>query len=205
MREITPTRSAYLELREEREGMEEGYRFLDEKRLVLAAEIIDELERYEAALGRFRVAYGQAVRSLHAAVARHGLGGVEVYPPARSPAAEPREERRSVLGLALTEVRLDAGPLAADGEAPAPSPEADRCRELFARLLPMTVSLAAMVGNLERLRAEYERTSRRARALEDVLLPELDEALARVDTALEELDKEEAVRVRYSRPGGGIA
>ena len=33
-----PTQSAFLELKEERVGMQEGYRFLDEKRLILAAE-----------------------------------------------------------------------------------------------------------------------------------------------------------------------
>ena len=72
MTEITPTRSAFLALREEREGMREGYRFLDEKRLVLAAEMLAELRRYETALARFRAAWADAVRSLQGAVARHG-------------------------------------------------------------------------------------------------------------------------------------
>ena len=36
----------------------------------------------------------------------------------------------------------------------------------------------------------------RARALEDVLLPELDENLSAVAGALEELEREEAVRAR---------
>jgi V/A-type H+-transporting ATPase subunit D len=43
---------------------------------------------------------------------------------------------------------------------------------------------------------EYIRTARRARALEDVLLPAMDETLKAVDAALEELDREEAIRVR---------
>jgi vacuolar-type H+-ATPase subunit D/Vma8 len=50
------------------------------------------------------------------------------------------------------------------------------------------------------LREEYQRTATRARALEDVLLPEIDQALASVDTPLEELDKEEAIGVRCVRP-----
>jgi virulence factor Mce-like protein len=55
---------------------------------------------------------------------------------------------------------------------------------------------ADLVANLERLRAEYARTARRARAMEDVLLPEIDNTLSAIDTALEELEREEAVRVR---------
>ncbi len=35
MSDITPTRSAVLELHEERRALREGYRFLDEKRLLL--------------------------------------------------------------------------------------------------------------------------------------------------------------------------
>jgi len=55
-----------------------------------------------------------------------------------------------------------------------------------------------MTSNLVRLKDEYQRTSRRARALEDVLLPEIDQTLSQIDAALEEIDKEEIVRVHYS-------
>ncbi|MCK4708870.1 MAG: ATPase, partial [Gammaproteobacteria bacterium] len=48
------------------------------------------------------------------------------------------------------------------------------------------------------LENEYQKTSRRARALEDVLLPEIDQTLAQIDTALEDMDKEEVVRVHNS-------
>jgi V/A-type H+/Na+-transporting ATPase subunit D len=66
-------------------------------------------------------------------------------------------------------------------------------------LIPRAARLAAMVGNLQRLRADYARTARRARALEDVLLPEIDETLRAVESALEELEREEVVRARQVR------
>ena len=68
MREVVPTQSALLELREEREDMDEGYRFLDEKRLVLAAEIMRELESYEKANRRFSQLFATAADVLQAAV-----------------------------------------------------------------------------------------------------------------------------------------
>jgi V/A-type H+-transporting ATPase subunit D len=64
--------------------------------------------------------------------------------------------------------------------------------------LTQAVALAAQAGNLERLGREYRRTARRARALEDVLLPEINEAVADVSGRLEEIDREEAIRVRYA-------
>ena len=53
-------------------------------------------------------------------------------------------------------------------------------------------------GNLERLAVEYRRTERRARALENVLLPEVEGALSTIQGQLELADQEEAVRIRLA-------
>jgi V/A-type H+-transporting ATPase subunit D len=43
---------------------------------------------------------------------------------------------------------------------------------------------------------EYRRTERRASALENVLLPEIDRSLGAIEEQLDAVDQEEAVRVR---------
>ena len=175
--------------------MEEGYHFLDEKRLILAAAMLGELQRYEVAVDQFRTAYAAAIESLKAALGRHGLEGLQAQPAAGPWRGALSVEERSVLGVLVNEVECRAG----EGEETPPpvgSPEARSCRERFAGLLPLAARLAAMTGNLERLSHEYGRTSRRARALEDVLLPELEQELRVIDTALEEQEREEAIRVR---------
>ncbi len=106
-----------------------------------------------------------------------------------------------MLGVTLQDLIEDAD----IAEQPAPptlaeSPEAELCRAAFARLIPRATRLAAMVANLQRLGSEYARTARRARALEDVLLPEIDETLRSIESALEELDREEVIRARRA-PG----
>jgi V/A-type H+-transporting ATPase subunit D len=198
MPEITPTRSAYLELKEERLGMEEGYRFLDEKRLVLVAETMQELARYETAMLEFRRSYNQAIQALQRAVSRHGTSDLEIYPPMPATWGELQKHSRSVLGLQVHEVHLEEMPSTVEELAINASPEAEETRQLFAHLITLAATLAGLTGNLQRLRDEYQRTSRRARALEDVLLPEIDQNLSQLDTALEEMDKEEIVRVHYA-------
>jgi V/A-type H+-transporting ATPase subunit D len=197
-REIIPTQSAYLELKAERAGMDEGYRFLDEKRLILASEILVMLREYEQTMQRWGAAYGEARTAVRAALGRHGLEGLSVYPPAAPADCTKAPGTRSVLGVRVEE------PPAVDEPEPGPvaeaafnrSPEAEHCRRCFLRLPPLAARLAVITGNLERLRREYLRTARRARALEDVLLPEIDSTLRVVDSALEELEREEAIRVR---------
>jgi V/A-type H+-transporting ATPase subunit D len=196
MPDIAPTRSAYLELLDDRRSMQEGYHFLDEKRLILAGEIVAELQGYEQAKESFDELYVAAVASLKAAVQRHGLEGLEVYPALVNPSARVESSSRSVLGVAVTEAHLVVG----DGESrPAvfASPEAEHCRLMFLRVLQEATALAALESSLRRLWDEYRRTSRRARALEDVLLPEMDETLRQIDSGLEEQDREEAIRVQH--------
>ena len=55
---------------------------------------------------------------------------------------------------------------------------------------------AGISSNLFRLIAEYRHTERRARALEDVILPEIEVTLGDMETHLEETDQEEAIRAR---------
>lgn len=197
MSDVTPTRSALLELVEEQRAVRDGYQFLDEKRLLLAAEMLRQLRRYEDALAAFEERAQPALETLRAAVARHGLDGVQVYPAAPLESVEIQIARHQLLGVKL----LEAGWRGEPGKTPAaehPSPEAELARGLFADLVRRAAALAALAGNLERLRLEYRRTERRARALEGVLIPEVDSAIKELETRLEEIEQEETIRVRQA-------
>jgi V/A-type H+-transporting ATPase subunit D len=198
--DIAPTKTAYLELLEERQSMQEGYRFLDEKRLALAAEIIRELARYEELQDSFQQLYYQALIALREATARHGLEGLQLYPPLEPVGSGLQRSRRMLLGVPLVEDRLAPGELEST-DALNPSPEGRACQERFAELLPVIAELAALTGNLSRLDKAYRQTSRRARALEDVLIPEVDGTLRELDENLEEAGREEAVRVQWYSSG----
>lgn len=192
---VSPTRSAVVELKDERRAMHEGYVFLDEKCLLLAGEILRQLALH-ARLQRVTEAVQQtALAALQAAVARHGLQGLQVYPAAVLDDRPLPLQPSSLMG-----VRLQHGDWpGAAGEAPSAvnaSPEAEACRRAFAAVLAATTPLAAVAGNLERLSAEYRRSVRRARALQDVMLPELDRALVDIEGRLEELEQEDAVWMR---------
>ena len=198
MSDLTPTRSVVLELKDERRAMQEGYVFLDEKCLLLAGEMLRELERYSALQQTFLDAWDAAVAALQRAVARNGLEGVQVYPPADLGNAVVRRISRSLMGVALQRAEFVVDPV------PVPpgvdrSPEAEACRRAFRQLFAYATPLAAVAGNLTRLENEYRRAVRRARALQDVLLPELDHTLYDIETRLEELEQEDAIWMRRGK------
>jgi V/A-type H+-transporting ATPase subunit D len=192
----SPTHAALLELREEQRVVAEAYEFLDEKRLLLAAELLRQLESYEKLIAGIEAPGHTARRQLLAAVQRHGLQDLSLYPAAPFDQARIEMQRRNVMGVTLTDTSLVVG--STEWRAPPaaqPSPEAERCREAFAALLPALVSLAGVSGNLYRLLADYRRTERRARALENVILPEIKQALAQMSIRLEEMELEDAIRM----------
>lgn len=200
MSDVTPTRSAVIGLREERRAMHEGYVFLDEKCLLLAGAMLRELRRFDSAGLALRAVLTEAGATLAAAVGRHGLEGLQCY-PAPSPEGMAVDTRwHSLLGVPLA----DANARQEKADAPEPvyaSAEAQACSRAFLGLTAQLAPMAAMSGNLERLYREYRRSVRKVRALQDVLLPELDRDLHQMETQLEELEQDEALGARWGRVG----
>jgi V/A-type H+/Na+-transporting ATPase subunit D len=215
---LSPTRSAFLELKEERQLVREGFEFLDEKRVILAQEMLKRLEAWRAARARYDALHEDAAAALARALGRHGLDGLGIYPVVRMENASVQVRETRFLGVHLLDGEFAAGWVEAPdapgtaatgalarhfspGKQPSPpavspSPEAERCREAFSALVPLAVELAVMRASLERLIREYIRTERRARALENVVLPEIEGSLRFMDEQLEAMDQEEAIRVR---------
>ncbi|MBK9244247.1 MAG: ATPase [Burkholderiales bacterium] len=190
MAEFTPTRSLAIALAEERRTMREGYAFLDEKCLLLAGQMLREVKRHRALVEQAAPLQAMAERALAAALLRHGLNGLQVYPAAPGE-QRLRVGRRALLGVEMRDALLEGAP----GEPPAAvaaSPEAAACTAAFAAWAARLAELAAVSGNLARLHAEYRKTVRRVRALQDVLLPEVEQTLHEVDASLEELEQDEA-------------
>lgn len=204
MSDLTPTRSALIERKEERHAMREGHVFLDEKCLLLAAEIVAELRRYGALEADFLPACSRAAGALAGAIGRHGLEELLTYPAPGLALASIELIPRSLVGVRL----LDAHLQLALAVPPAPpvhaSPEARDCRAAFADLIEMAAPLAALSGNLERLYLAYRRAVRRARALQDVLLPELERTVSELEAGLEDLEREDAIAMRLKTTNPGL-
>lgn len=179
--------------------MRDSFVFLDEKCLLLAQGLLKELRDYERLSAVLKQALVDAANALHGALARHGLEGLQRYPAADAAGAALAVGRRRLMGVPLQEASLEAAGEPAL-EPVNPSPEAEACRAAHARAMALGAQLAALWGNLERLYREYRRTVRRVRALQDVLLPEVEGSIYEIETSLEEQERDEAVWLRH-RPG----
>jgi V/A-type H+-transporting ATPase subunit D len=197
------SRAELLELKREHEVVEEGHRLLDERRVLLARELLARLNAFD----QRRAAFGQRERSAHAALSAAtdamGLEQIQVYPPLDGSQLKYERLDRKFIGVATERVRVSAEP---DTEPVRPPVfehvEAKTTAESFSALYPEALELASDLAELYALEAEYRRTQRRVRALEKILLPELEQQERVLEAALEELEIEEAVRVRLAAKGG---
>jgi len=190
----TVSRSAFLELRDEEELVQTGYQFLDEKRVQLASEILHQREEYRAARKAFAARCTSAAAALLEAAATLGVDALQVH-PATPLAARLSVEAQPFVGLALITARLVGG-TSIDERAEGAVGD---CIDAFRAVLAEGAPLAARITNLERLMHEYERTERRVRALENVILPEIHSDLAMMEEHLDLNDQEEVIRVHTLR------
>lgn len=198
-RELAITRVAFLELQDEQRLVQEGYQLLDEKRILLAAEIHRQLLRLHTLRSDWRAAESAARASVVAALDCHGLEELSVYPPRPMNSDRLNVTRSRLLGLELLAAKFAASPAQVTEQPVNPTPEARHCVRAHLEWLGLAVQYAACCVNLRRLAREYVRTERRARAIENILLPEIAAALKLIDEQLESMDQEEIARLRHGR------
>lgn len=196
-REVSPTRASLLALRDEQKLIQEGYEFLDEKRMLLAQEILKRLSELSALNARRADLQAKALDALILAHMRHGLEELTVYPPPFGSAFGLDVAQEQFLGLALVDARLEGLRAEVAERATFPSLESERCAEIFRDLLTLDAERASAQTNLTRLIQEYTTTERRARALENVLLPETSAAVKSIDEYIEAAEQEETLQIRH--------
>ncbi len=196
-REIPTTRIALLELKEEQQLVKEGYSLLDEKRILLAAEIRRELERLRVRRAQMAAAEEAARAAVVAALLRRGLDTLAVHPPDSLADLSLAVERTRLLGLQLIDATVKAADVPAAQRPRDGSSDAIReCVRAHRVVLASAVALAACSLNLRRLVREYVRTERRTRAIENILLPEINAAVKLLEEQLDSMDLEELARLR---------
>ena len=191
-----PTNAAVLELKNEQVVVREAYTFLDEKRLLLASELLRQLGLYQSLNKQLNTLHAEAGAAIQSAVMHHGLNGLQVYPAASLDGTDLAQTTRNFMGVTLVATELSAEGITDKHKVPPdPSAKAEHCLRLFREVVVQSAAIAGVSGNLYRLLAEYRLTERRSRALENVILPEIDQALREMSSHLEELDFEDAIRV----------
>jgi V/A-type H+-transporting ATPase subunit D len=196
------TRMGLLEVRARRLVAQRGARLLRAKREVLSGELVRLMRQVLEGRATLDETLREAVRALELARALEGAPRVaslewnagRVVPVEVTPRRVWGVPTPEVSGPALVRTSWDRGVSPASF-----SPSAAEAARRHEEALETLLRIATRELHLARLGEEIRTTSRRINALEQLLLPQLDAESRRVAAALDERDREDAVRLKRFR------
>ncbi|WP_062466324.1 V-type ATP synthase subunit D [Demequina maris] len=186
-------RAARLRVRRRLAVARHGVGLLERKQRIVAAEHERLLLRADDLRAEWEDAAGEADRWARRAAALDGWHALHAAAPARPPRVTVEPGR--VMGIEFpNEARLDGTPPrpAGGGSALAYASRA------MGAALEAAVAYAAVRRAAVTMHAELVATRTRRRAIEHRWIPALEAELERIEGALEELEREESLRVRWA-------
>ncbi len=190
MRNVAPTKTNLLRLRDELKFARLGYELLDQKRNILVVELltmVDQAIDYEA---KVDAALSRSYASLEDAVLAMGKLKVDALASAINIDASIELRQRRVMGVPLPVVET-----AFQDNAPYYSPldtsvSMDSAVLAFREALGLLGRLAELKVSIVRLANEVRKTIRKVNALEKIAIPDLEESLGYIQNRLEESERD---------------
>lgn len=196
------TRMGLLDVRGRRGVAARGARLLRAKREVLAGEIWRMMREVLEGRARLDDVLREAVKALGLARALDGedsLGSVALAAGREVPVSV---TLRRVWGVSTPTVSAPRLVRAADARGTSPTswgPAGAEAARRHEEALDVLLTIATRELHLARLGEEIQETSRRINGLEQLVLPALHAEEARIGAALDERDREDAVRLKRLR------
>lgn len=189
-RNVAPTRSNLLKLKDELKFAELGYELLDQKRNILVIELlnlVDQAVEYEAKVGNsLELAY----TALQKSVMKMGKLNVANLSGAVGIENSIKLRERRVMGVRLPIVEtdfIDNGPYFSPLDN---SFLVEEALKDFKDSLKLMGRLAELKVSIMRLAMEVKKTIRKVNALEKIAIPDLKETLDFTVSRLEEAERE---------------
>ncbi len=194
---IPPTRSNLLQMKKELQFAREGYEILDRKRVVLTSELIRVAHEAGVLQEEVWKLLAKAYRALEQAKLTMGQEHVAWAALAMSRTIAVQLKVRGVMGVPIPRVESQGGPLEMTyslGDTPATLDEAS---EAFRAVLEKIPRLSELVTSVWRLAGELRKTQRRVKALQYIFIPQYEETVLFIKSALEEREREETFRLKW--------
>lgn len=189
-----PTKGNLMAARRSRSLAQTGYELMDRKRNILIRELMAMMDTARALQSKIDTVFTQAYAALQAANIRLGICDRIAEAVEVDDSLELRY--RSVMGVELPHI---------PGQSPPPRPEygfsgtsslLDDCYLKFHQVKELTRRLAEVETSIYRLAQAIKKAQKRANALENIVIPDLDETIRVITDALEEKEREEFVRMK---------
>ncbi len=200
MEQVSPTRSELLTRRAQIALARQGAELLRGKREALVREFLSELQRFVETRTALAKALVLAKQALIRALALDGPEAVASAGLASRRTIEIQTTERSIWGTRIADVATDYSPRASEDRGfsvAGASARIGETAERFEAALALLLRAAPLDRKLSRLAEEIRRTSRRVNALEQRMLPGLEEQVRYIRGVLEQREREDILRLKH--------
>lgn len=196
MAQSAPTKGNLNAAKRSRALAETGYELMDRKRNILIREIMGLMDEAEDLQERIDTTFSEAYASMR--LAEISMGGSAENGAGAVPIDNSFELRfRSVMGVELPKVsstpQISSGPPYGLAFT---SSDLDDAYFKFAEVKELICELAEVENCIYRLAYAIKKAQKRANALQNIVIPDLDSEISRISDALEEKEREEFVRLK---------
>ena len=203
--DVTPTRSVLLEVKKKIKLSKSGHKIMKMKRDGLIIEFFEVMEKAKAMRSSVVSDYEQAMEKI--TIARAVEGEIAVKSAAYAIKNEPKVTvgSKSIMGMMVPKVDADmtkSDILSKGYGVIATSAYIEEASKAFEKLLVTLVRAAEIETTMKKLLDEIERTKRRVNALEFKVLPELEDTEKFIKFRLEEMDRENTIRLKFLKGKG---
>jgi V/A-type H+-transporting ATPase subunit D len=196
---INPTRMELLKLKDREKLAVKGHSLLKEKRNALIMEFFNILERVKGSREGVEATLQEAYKDL--SDAQMVMGDLAVTKSAMSvkESVNVEIESRSVMGVVVPLIESEIGQknMVQRGYGfLETSVKLDEAASKFEESIKLIIELAEIEKTIMLLAIEIESTKRRVNALEHIIIPKLENTVKYIEMRLEEMERENFVRLK---------
>jgi len=197
---IHPNRTYLLQLKEKKSTVSGSLKILKARRQALLLEFLASVRPFLKSRQQIKVLYDKALTELHLTFGSEGEKTLASIAWINKRNDVLNIQKKNILGVKYYDVDIPEGIRRQVDERnydfTAVSSHMDECIELFESLVEAMLSLASFETKVKRLGEEIIRVSRRARVLEERILPDLFLKIRATDQYIGEREREEYFRLK---------
>ena len=195
MANLPPTKGNLIAVKRSRDLAETGFDLMDKKRNILIHELMTLIDSAAELQNRIDETFTEAYHAMR--LASISMGGFEDVAAAMPIYNSVKVRYRSVMGVELPTVTATPAdtsvlPYGFLGTTSA----LDDAYKKFIKVKELTLELAELENGIYRLAYYIKKAQKRANALHNIVIPNLDSDIVRIGEALEEKEREEFVRLK---------
>lgn len=189
--DIPPTKSSLRKIKEDLEFAYEGHDLLNQKREILAIEIVRKIEEIRRIESEFQDVLNKFYEAYRGAAVDMGSQNITLKSCTEKKAYSIKIQFDKLMGLKLPKIKLELTNFEPPEGITGTTAAYDTAREISRKALQALIEYGTVTKEIIMLSRELKKVQRRVNALEKVFIPPHEEAKKFITDRIEEMEREE--------------